>query len=102
MYGDIITFYDEELGADVTHRIVEKTDEGYYTKGDYNNYKDINLVKSNRIIGKVIFNSFEIGYIFVQYKYYLIFLIVFSATVLNIVFQGDMVCNQSRKIKEEY
>ena len=85
MCGDIITFYDYELEADVTHRIVEKTEGGYYTKGDYNNIRDLNIVKPEQIIGKVIFNSFTLGFIFVNYRYYIIFLIIFIIFFLDII-----------------
>lgn len=84
--GDIITFYDEELDADVTHRIVEVGENDYYTKGDYNNTRDLNTVKKENIIGKVVFNSFTLGYIFVNYRYYLIFLMIFTIVVLNMIF----------------
>lgn len=86
MNGDIITFYDEELEADVTHRIVEVFENEYYTKGDYNNARDLNSVKQENIIGKIVFNSYELGYIFINYRYYLIFLTIFTIVVLNMIF----------------
>ena len=85
MNGDIITFYDKELNADVTHRIVEALEDGYYTKGDYNNARDLNIVNPEQIIGKVVFNSFELGYIFVHYRYYLFFLMTVTIVVFNIL-----------------
>lgn len=50
--GDIITFFqDEQI---ITHRIVEKLDDGnYITKGDANNSKDSKVYRQN-IIGKVV------------------------------------------------
>lgn len=50
--GDIITFKEEN--GFITHRIIDKNNEGYVTKGDFNNKEDDNIVSSNNIIGKVV------------------------------------------------
>lgn len=84
--GEVITFYDKELEADVTHRIVEIGENEYYTKGDYNNARDLNPVKKENIVGKVVYNSFMLGYIFVNYRYYMVFLTIFTIVVLNMIF----------------
>ena len=97
MNGDIITFYDEEIEADVTHRIVEVSENEYYTKGDYNNARDLKPVKQENIIGKIVFNSYELGYIFINYRYYLIFLTIFTIVVLNMIFTKP----QNIEINEE-
>ena len=34
--GDVVTFWSDERGEYVTHRVVEETDSGYVTKGDNN------------------------------------------------------------------
>lgn len=49
--GDIVMF--ESGGISVTHRIVEKTKEGFVTKGDANRVPDMELLSENRIIGRV-------------------------------------------------
>lgn len=50
--NDIITYsYEDYL---ITHRIIEKNDEGFITKGDNNNSQDNDLVKLKDIKGKVI------------------------------------------------
>ena len=50
--NDIITYnYENYL---ITHRIIEKNDEGFITKGDNNNSQDNDLVKLKDIKGKVI------------------------------------------------
>ena len=49
--GDIVAYIAED-GNIVTHRIIEKNENGFYTKGDNNNTKDETLIHSNSIIGK--------------------------------------------------
>lgn len=48
---DIITYKGNTKS--VTHRIIEKTDTGYITKGDANNTSDGEIHK-DRVIGKVV------------------------------------------------
>ena len=50
---DIITFQQGERL--VTHRIVDKTNDNYITKGDYNNIVDQQNVSNDKVIGKVAF-----------------------------------------------
>ena len=50
--GDIITY--ESGKSLVTHRIVGKTTEGFQTRGDANNIADIDPVKEDQILGKVV------------------------------------------------
>ncbi|MDK2562963.1 signal peptidase I [Romboutsia sedimentorum] len=59
--GDIITFRDND--EIVTHRIIDKTQEGYITKGDNNNAADSFAVSNDNIIGKVLFDIPNAGYI---------------------------------------
>lgn len=59
--GDIITFRDDD--EIVTHRIIDKTQEGYITKGDNNNTADSFVVSNDNIIGKVLFDIPNAGYI---------------------------------------
>lgn len=49
---DIVTFWRDEVL--VTHRLIEEREQGWITKGDYNNVVDSQLVQKNQIIGKVI------------------------------------------------
>lgn len=60
--GDPIAFHVSD--AYVTHRIVEKTDVGYITKGDANDTNDPWEVDSARVDGKVILSVPYIGYVF--------------------------------------
>ena len=49
--GDIVMF--DSGGISVTHRILEKAQEGFVTKGDANNVPDKELLSENHIIGRV-------------------------------------------------
>lgn len=52
--GDIITYIDDNKNL-ITHRIIEKYEDGYITKGDNNNTEDKEKVRENQILGKVIY-----------------------------------------------
>lgn len=52
--GDVITFLLDGEKVPTTHRIVGKTDEGFLTKGDANNSKDIVPVPEENILGEVV------------------------------------------------
>lgn len=49
--NDIITY--EQEGSFITHRLIERYNESYITKGDSNNTKD-NPISKNQIVGKVV------------------------------------------------
>lgn len=51
--GDIISYKDVQ-GNTITHRIIEKKEDVYYTKGDNNNTKDDIPIHIENIQGKVI------------------------------------------------
>lgn len=83
--GDIITYYDKTIDIDVTHRIVEILGEEFYTQGDGNNTRDLNPVSKDIIIGKVIYNSFFLGNLYVKYRYIIIILIIIFVIAINIL-----------------
>lgn len=59
--NDIITFKtDNEI---VTHRIIEKTPEGFITQGDNNNVADSEMITPENIIGEVAFSIPKAGYV---------------------------------------
>lgn len=63
--GDVVTFLTKE-NILVTHRIVEKEENTYITKGDNNNGNDVEPVLSQNIIGKYTGITIPyIGYIMV-------------------------------------
>lgn len=52
--GDIITYSIEE-NCLITHRIIEKYENAFITKGDNNNVADEKIVYKENILGKVIY-----------------------------------------------
>lgn len=58
--NDVIT-YSSSDGSFVTHRVMENLDSGLITKGDANNAKDKDIVKSENVIGKYIFKVPHFG-----------------------------------------
>lgn len=59
---DVIAFTVDE-GVKVTHRVVEKTEEGLRTKGDANKDIDGTIITKNNYIGKNIFSIPKLGYV---------------------------------------
>ena len=51
--GDIITYIDNDKNF-ITHRIIEKYEDGFITKGDNNNTEDKEKVRKNQVLGKII------------------------------------------------
>lgn len=72
--GDIIT-YQVKQSYMVTHRIIEKTEEGFFTKGDFNNTKDEKMIKKEEIQGKVMLHSKLLGILF-QYRLVMVAILV--------------------------
>ena len=83
--GDIITYYDETIEIDVTHRIVDIVGDQFYTQGDGNNARDLNPVSREKIVGKVIYNSFFLGYLYVKYRFIIMILIILFVIAMNIL-----------------
>ena len=79
---DVITYKVSNMYF-ITHRIKEVSDNGYVTKGDFNNVPDAGIVKDEQIKGKVILHSKLLGKLF-EYRYYLI--IVLSLLLILIFF----------------
>lgn len=56
--GDIITYYSPENGEHTTHRVIERTESGFVTKGDNNPSTDqaagLPPVREDAIVGKVV------------------------------------------------
>ncbi|MBQ0041276.1 MAG: signal peptidase I [Clostridiales bacterium] len=59
--GDAIAF--DNGGTYITHRIVDKSKEGYITKGDANESEDPWIVPAADVKGKVVFSIPMIGYL---------------------------------------
>lgn len=58
--GDIIAF--QAGAAQVSHRVVEVTSDGYVTKGDANETRDLSTVTEDRVIGVVFLWIPKLGY----------------------------------------
>ncbi|MCI5536847.1 MAG: signal peptidase I [Clostridiales bacterium] len=58
--GDIISYKAKD--TIITHRVIEKTDGGYITKGDSNSVADPGIVKPKQIFGTVICSIPQVGY----------------------------------------
>lgn len=50
--GDIITFIEDKYL--ITHRVFDKKEDSFVTKGDYNNTCDEQTVTKENIVGKII------------------------------------------------
>ena len=62
--GDIITFKIGSGKRDIlTHRIIQQVGDGFITKGDANNVEDMNPVRKENILGRVVFDVPCAGYI---------------------------------------
>lgn len=79
--GDIITYSFEDNYL-VTHRIIEKNNEGFITKGDNNNSEDNELIKLENIKGKVILK--------INKNYRILIVLVFIILVFFVFFK----CNK--------
>lgn len=94
--GDIITYCDINDNSIITHRIVRITQDGYYTKGDFNNIEDLNVVANEQIIGKLVYNSLFLGNLYVKYKFILLLLLIGFIVVLNFLQKERRCLNETK------
>lgn len=82
--GDVITYRRGNMV--VTHRIVEKREEGYCTKGDSNEEEDTGIVSEGQVIGNVITVLPWIGYgiVWLRQRRILFFLTVIAAMLFTV------------------
>ncbi len=59
--NDVVTFKNNNRVS--THRIIEENNDLFVTKGDANQIKDSEEIKSNQIFGKVVMTLPKLGYI---------------------------------------
>ncbi len=83
--GDIVTYIDRESGMTVTHRIVDIIEDKIYTKGDYNNYRDINYIKYDDIVGEVIGHTYVLGVLYSKYKFQILLLICIYVNIYQAI-----------------
>lgn len=81
--NDVVTYRLSTELERITHRIVDKTEDIYITKGDNNKLVDKNIVSYENIEGKVIFKIPFIGKIFLNAEnlFYALFLTVIILTL---------------------
>ena len=79
--GDVITYYDGNVF--ITHRVIDKSENVYLTKGDMNNEYD-EKVNYGNIIGKVIFHSKLLGILITDYIKIIICLYIMVMFVFSI------------------
>ena len=60
--NDIVCFLDGE-DRRIVHRIIQRDENKITTKGDFNNFADL-PISADRIIGKVVFKSAFLGFVF--------------------------------------
>lgn len=72
--NDVITFLENESYF-VTHRIIREEENGFVTKGDFNNIEDESLVKISQIKGKVVFHSKILAMVF-KYRIIINFMLI--------------------------
>ncbi|MPQ44401.1 signal peptidase I [Clostridium tarantellae] len=95
--NDIITFnYDNKI---VTHRIIEKEEAGFITKGDNNNVEDSEVIKSKDVIGKVLTVIPKLGYLFSFTSHPLFVPILLVIIALSILW--DVFSKKEDNIKEK-
>lgn len=98
--GNVISFYeDSEKNYVVTHRISDINRSGddvlIETKGDANNTADSNLISQDMIIGKVVFESYLLGQI------YIILSAGFMIPLILLTIAGILYFDAVRKEKKE-
>lgn len=95
--GDIIT-YQVNHSYFVTHRIIEKTEEGFFTKGDFNNTKDEKIIKKEEIQGKVILHSKVLGMLF-HYRLAMIAILVLLLIISEMERRAKAGASENKKSK---
>lgn len=95
--NDVITYKDLNQSI-VTHRIINKNNNEFTTKGDANRDQDREQININQIIGKVVFKIPFIGYLinFLQTKIGLALLVILPALYIAI-FEITKLKNEKHK-----
>ncbi len=101
--GDIITYKSSENSERITHRIVEKSEDIYITKGDNNKIEDKVMVRTEDIEGKYIFKIPFIGKMFlkVENMFYAFFLTIIILTIF-LYNRRTFSKSEIRREKKEY
>ena len=73
--GDVVCFFDDE-DRRIVHRVINIDDDKITTKGDFNKYEDKPITR-DKVIGKVVFKSAMLGFVFNNLHIVLICLCVY-------------------------
>ena len=95
--GDIISFRKDD--SIITHRISEKSINGYTTKGDFNNVEDSGKVKYEDIEGKVIFKIPYIGKIVFAIKNKIF--IIITVIMVFLTYMHNLKLKAKKEIRSE-
>lgn len=91
--NDVISYANDENYI-TTHRIIEKKQDSYVTKGDNNNFVDNREVSIGQIYGRLVLIIPGVNNIlnfFWQYKYYLLIVFVLIPGGITLVKRGNHV-----------
>jgi len=92
--GDVITFFEKENHQrKITHRIFNKDENLYTTRGDANPSSDLKKIRQDQILGKVVLAVPYLGYIFNLTRTPIGIIILLSIPCLVVIF------SEVRKIK---
>jgi signal peptidase len=97
--GDILVY--ETTDHIISHRIVEKVDDGFITKGDANNTIDSNIINANQVLGKG--TNWCIPYIgyYANFVYTHKYILFISVAVIIIDLCNDTYKNHKKKVGSE-
>ena len=85
--GDVIA-YQLDKNFMVTHRVIDRTEGGYITKGDANENADFSPVSKDQVIGKFAFSIPCLGFVMAEIQQNRILLLpIVSVALLIILFE---------------
>lgn len=98
--GDIVSYYENGYDTPITHRIIDYNEnDGYYiTKGDNNNVADSTKLYAKNIIGKVTYQSYDLGYIIMKYgnviflSFGIVIFICLLILLINLILRKRIAC----------
>lgn len=101
--NDVVTYRLTNESERITHRILDRTEEIYITKGDNNRLEDKDVIKYENIEGKVIYKIPALGKMFLKTESILYFvflsLIILTAYLYN---RRLIMKSQIRREKKKY
>lgn len=101
--GDIVTYVPADEGFSVTHRIVRREGDKFFTKGDANNAEDSDPVYAGNIRGKLLFRIPRLGILFGWLKtpVGIFFILAITATAIALVYVLKGIRGEKKKTEDE-